>query len=63
MASKKYPAMKDRRDIGRVEFAIEKMIAAREISSCCIGVEALIESGSKSTAGQIKKKHKSVSTR
>lgn len=35
--------MKDRRDIGRVIFPIEKILAAREVSSCCVGVEALIE--------------------
>lgn len=38
----KKPA-KDRRDIGRVVPLIEKMEAAREISSCCVGTEALLE--------------------
>ena len=35
--------VKNRRDIGRVVPLIEKMQAAREISSCCVGVEALLE--------------------
>ncbi len=30
-------------NIGRVVFLSEKMDAARESSSCCIGVEALLE--------------------
>ncbi|MDH3635405.1 MAG: hypothetical protein OES20_11945 [Gammaproteobacteria bacterium] len=47
MHRKKYPAMKDRRDIGRVDIAIEKLMAAREVSSCCVGVEALLEIDSK----------------
>jgi len=34
---------KNRRDIGKVIPLIEKMNAAREISSCCVGVEALLE--------------------
>lgn len=34
---------KDRRDIGKVISLIEKMDAAREISSSCVGVEALLE--------------------
>ena len=44
---KKYPLTKDRRDIGEVVFPIEKMLAAREISSCCVGVEAALETDSK----------------
>ncbi len=48
MHRKKYPSTKDRRDIGSVDFAIEKMMAAREVSSCCVGVEALLETDSKS---------------
>ncbi len=44
---KKYPPTKDRRDIGEVVFPIEKMLAAREISSCCVGVEAALETDSK----------------
>ena len=38
---------KNRRDIGEVVFLIEKMIAAREISSCCVGIEAALENNSK----------------
>ena len=38
--------MKDRRDIGQVMSPIEKMLAARQMSSCCVGVEALIEQDS-----------------
>jgi hypothetical protein len=40
---KKYPPTKDRRDIGQVVFLSEKMEAAREFSSCCVGVEAYLE--------------------
>lgn len=40
---KKYPPTKDRRDIGQVVFLSEKMAAAREFSSCCIGTEAYLE--------------------
>ena len=36
-------ATKNRRDIGKAVPLIEKMTAAREISSCCVGVEALLE--------------------
>ncbi len=46
MTGKRYPATKDRRDIGEVVFPIEKMMAAREISSCCVGVEAALETNS-----------------
>ena len=48
MAFKKYPPTRDRRDIGEVVFPIEKMIAARELSSCCVGVEAALETDSRS---------------
>ncbi len=37
-------ASKDRRNIGEVVFLSEKMAAARELSSCCVGVEASLES-------------------
>lgn len=47
MHRKKYPATKHRRDIGSVDIAIEKMMAARELSSACVGVEALLEIDSK----------------
>jgi len=43
MKAKRYPATKNRRDIGQVVFPIEKMMAAREASSSCVGVEALLE--------------------
>ena len=43
----KYRSLKDRRDIGEVVFPIEKMIAAREISSCCVGIEPALENNSK----------------
>lgn len=36
--------LKNRRDIGRVVFLAEQMAAARELSSCCVGTEALLES-------------------
>jgi len=36
----------NRRDIGKVIHLSEKMNAAREISSCCVGVEALLETNS-----------------
>jgi quercetin dioxygenase-like cupin family protein len=39
----KTDSAKNRRDIGKVIPLIEKMNAAREISSCCVGVEALLE--------------------
>ena len=43
MASRKFPPSKDRRDIGQVVFPIEQMLEARELSSCCIGAEARLE--------------------
>ena len=47
MKVKKYPPTRDRRDIGRVISPIEKMMAARQASSSCVGVEALLETDSK----------------
>jgi len=44
MMVKKYPPTRDLRDIGQVVPFIEKMDAARETSSCCVGVEAALES-------------------
>lgn len=41
--TRKYPVTKDRRDIGQVVFPIEKMNAARDFSSCCVGIEAALE--------------------
>jgi len=55
MHRKMYPATKDRRDIGSVDIAIEKLMAAREVSSCCVGVEALLEIDSQSIRGRIEK--------
>ena len=46
MTSKRYPPIKDRRDIGEVVFPIEQMMAAREMSSCCVGIEASLETNS-----------------
>lgn len=43
MKANKHPPCKDRRDIGQVISPIEKMMAAREASSSCVGVEALLE--------------------
>jgi len=54
MHHKKYPATKYRRDIGSVDFAIEKMMAAREFSSSCVGVEALLEIDSRSIKKRIR---------
>ena len=56
MYTKKPRTTKDRRDIGRVDFAIEKMMAARQMSSSCVGVEALLEIDAKSINRQIKKR-------
>jgi hypothetical protein len=58
MHHKKYPATKDRRDIGSVDFASEKMMAAREFSSSCVGVEALLEIDSKSIKKAVKRRGK-----
>ena len=42
----KFPQrLKDRRDIGQVIFPIEQLMAVRELSSCCAGQEAILESG------------------
>ena len=46
MKSQNTQASKNRRDIGKVIPLIEKMRAAREISSDCVGVEALLETNS-----------------
>ena len=43
MGKTKHPPVRDRRDVGQVVSPIEKMMAAREASSCCVGVEALLE--------------------
>ena len=39
----KHPPVKDRRNIGRVVPFVEKFLAARELSSCCVGTEAALE--------------------
>ena len=41
--TRKYPPTRDLRDIGRVIPFVETMDAARESSSCCVGVEAALE--------------------
>jgi hypothetical protein len=46
MSARNHPPTKDRRDIGQVVSPIEKMMAARELSSCCVGVEAALETNS-----------------
>jgi hypothetical protein len=46
MSNRKYPPTKDRRDVGQVVFLNEKMEAARELSSCCVGTEAALETNS-----------------
>lgn len=46
MSTRKYPPTRDRRDVGQVTFLAEKMAAAREFSSCCVGVEAALETNS-----------------
>jgi hypothetical protein len=58
MKNRKYPAVKDRRDIGKVVSPIEVMMAAREVSSCCVGVEALLEVNSKSISQRLKNHRK-----
>jgi len=37
--------IKNRKDIGRVEFLIDKLMAARSLSSCCAAQEAMLETG------------------
>jgi hypothetical protein len=39
----KHPPVKDRRNIGQVVPFVEKFLAARELSSCCVGTEAALE--------------------
>ncbi len=43
MADRKFAPTRDRRDVGKVVFLMEKMALSRELSSCCIGVEANLE--------------------
>ena len=35
--------LKNRKDIGRVEFLIDKLMSTRSLSSCCAGQEAMLE--------------------
>ncbi len=46
MQKKRQPPSKDRRDVGQVVFLSEKVATARELSSCCVGVEASLETNS-----------------
>ncbi len=46
MATNPRSDAKDRRDIGQVVFLSEKMATARELSSCCVGVETSLETDS-----------------
>jgi len=43
MIHRKPPPTRNRRDVGQVVFLNEKMNAARELSSCCVGTEAALE--------------------
>jgi hypothetical protein len=43
MDRKTYPPSRLRSDVGVVVFPIEKMFRARELSSSCVGVEAMLE--------------------
>lgn len=43
MTHRKHPPMRDRRDVGQVVFLSEKLEAARALNSCCVGVEAALE--------------------
>ena len=55
MKSKTYPPTRDRRDMGQVISPIEKMMAAREASSSCVGVEALLEIDAKRISSRVDK--------
>ena len=46
MTTRKHRPTRDRRDVGQVVFLSEKMDAAREFSSCCVGTEAALETNS-----------------
>ncbi|MEQ8652958.1 MAG: hypothetical protein RIC87_10885 [Kiloniellales bacterium] len=43
MSASKSDQAKNRRDVGRVVILSEEMAAAREVHSCCVGVEASLE--------------------
>ena len=49
-----HDVLKDRRDIGEVVFPIEQMMAAREMSSCCVGVEAMLEDNARPIRQRVK---------
>ena len=44
MKDTKHAPMKDRKNIGKVVFPSEKLMAAREASFSCVHVEAVLES-------------------
>ncbi len=46
MNARIHPPSKDRKSVGQVVFLSEKMAIAREISSCCVGTEAALETNS-----------------
>ena len=46
MTDRKPAPMKGRKDIGKVVFPIEKLMAARAASSSCVHIEADLESDS-----------------
>lgn len=46
---------KNRRDIGEVVFPIEQMLAARDMSSCCVGVEAMLEDNARPIRQRLEK--------
>lgn len=46
MTDRKPAPMKGRKDIGKVVFPIEKLLAARVVSSSCVHIEADLESDS-----------------
>ncbi len=46
MTGRKHAPMKDRRDIGKVEFPIEKLIKARAAGYSCVHTEAALEANS-----------------
>lgn len=62
MKTRKYPPARDLRDIGQVVSHIDKMNEAREISSCCVGVEAALETdiGFKGLKRRLSEPHHSV---
>ena len=43
-----------RQDVGEVVFPIERLLAAREVSSGCVGVEALLETEARAIDEQLR---------